>query len=224
MPVQTQIQVRRSTAATWTSTNPTLAAGEIGFETDTGLFKIGNGVLTWTSLTYGAIKTLVASTGLTGGTINGTGTVAIDTAVTADLTTPQILSNKTLSYPIESTFQTATGFAGYTYYAITNDTVQYITANSTANGTLNITATASTTLNSVMAVDQSITCVLLVTNGATAYYPTAFQIDGSAITPKWSGGTAPTFGNPSSIDGYTFTIIKTASATFTVLAGQARFA
>lgn len=52
MPVQTQIQVRRSTAATWTSTNPTLAAGELGFETDTGKFKIGTGSSTWTALSY----------------------------------------------------------------------------------------------------------------------------------------------------------------------------
>jgi hypothetical protein len=52
MAVQTQIQVRRSTAATWTSTNPTLAAGEIGFETDTGKFKIGTGALAWGSLSY----------------------------------------------------------------------------------------------------------------------------------------------------------------------------
>ena len=43
MAVQTQIQVRRGTAATWTSTNPTLTAGEVGFETDTGKFKIVNG-------------------------------------------------------------------------------------------------------------------------------------------------------------------------------------
>jgi hypothetical protein len=52
MPVQTQIQVRRSTAATWTSTNPTLAAGELGFETDTGKFKIGTGSSVWTALSY----------------------------------------------------------------------------------------------------------------------------------------------------------------------------
>jgi hypothetical protein len=52
MAVQTQIQVRRGTASSWTSTNPTLAAGELGFETDTGKFKIGTGAATWTSLTY----------------------------------------------------------------------------------------------------------------------------------------------------------------------------
>ncbi len=52
MPVQTQMQVRRGTASSWTSTNPTLAAGELGFETDTGKFKIGTGSSTWTALSY----------------------------------------------------------------------------------------------------------------------------------------------------------------------------
>ena len=52
MAVQTQIQARRGTAATWTSTNPTLAAGEMGFETDTGKFKIGTGSAAWTALGY----------------------------------------------------------------------------------------------------------------------------------------------------------------------------
>ena len=52
MAVQTQIQVRRGTASSWTSTNPTLAAGEIGFESDTGKIKVGTGSATWNSLTY----------------------------------------------------------------------------------------------------------------------------------------------------------------------------
>ena len=52
MPVQTQIQQRRGTAASWTSTNPTLAAGEIGFESDTNRFKIGTGSTAWASLSY----------------------------------------------------------------------------------------------------------------------------------------------------------------------------
>lgn len=52
MPVVTQIQFRRGTAAQWTSTNPTLAAGEVGYETDTGYMKVGNGSTAWTSLAY----------------------------------------------------------------------------------------------------------------------------------------------------------------------------
>lgn len=52
MPAKTVIQTRRDTAANWTSANPTLASGEIGFETDTSKFKIGNGSTAWTSLAY----------------------------------------------------------------------------------------------------------------------------------------------------------------------------
>ena len=52
MAVVTQIQIRRGTAAQWTSTNPTLAAGELGLETDTGYLKAGNGSSSWTALAY----------------------------------------------------------------------------------------------------------------------------------------------------------------------------
>jgi len=158
--------------------------------------------------------------------ISNTGLITIPTTTDTLVgrATADTLTNKTFTAPEETCFQTATGFAGYTYFAVTNSTVQYITANSTANGTLNITSTAGQQLNTLLSVNQSITCVLLITNGATAYYPTAYQIDGSAVTPKWSGGVAPSFGNASSIDGYTFTIIKTANATFTVLAAQTKFA
>jgi hypothetical protein len=88
MAVQTQIQVRRSLAATWTSTNPTLAAGEIGFETDTGKFKIGTGGSVWTALSYaggsGTITGVTAGTGISGGGSSGTVTVtnSMATAIT----------------------------------------------------------------------------------------------------------------------------------------------
>lgn len=52
MPVQTTIQHRRDTESNWTTTNPILAAGEIGFETDSGQFKIGDGILVWDELDY----------------------------------------------------------------------------------------------------------------------------------------------------------------------------
>ena len=90
--------------------------------------------------------------------------------------------------------------------------------------TLNIRGDGSTTLNSLVTTGDSVTVVALITNGATAYYPNVIQVDGSTVTPKWQGGTAPTAGNASSIDSYVFSIIKTASATFTVLASQTKFA
>ena len=102
--------------------------------------------------------------------------------------------------------------------------VFYYTANATGNWTLNVRGDGSTSLNTVMAVNDSISFVVMATQGSTAYYQSAMQIDTSAVTPKWAGGTAPTAGNANSIDVYAFTIIKTASATFTVLASQTKFA
>jgi hypothetical protein len=68
MPVKTTIQVRRDTAANWTSTNPILASGEIGLETDTNKTKFGNGSSTWTALSYSASGLKVSDTAPTGAT------------------------------------------------------------------------------------------------------------------------------------------------------------
>jgi hypothetical protein len=104
-------------------------------------------------------------------------------------------------------------------------TVLFYTTNASANFTLNVRGNSSTTLSSILPVGASITVVFLNTNGTTAYYPTAFQVDGNAVTPKWQGGTAPSAGNASSIDAYSLTIIKTAATpTYTVLASQTKFA
>lgn len=77
-----KIQFRRGTSSEWTSANPTLSAGEFGFETDTRMFKIGNGSSAWDSLTYaasGTITGVTAGSGLTGGGIGGVVTLALDT-------------------------------------------------------------------------------------------------------------------------------------------------
>lgn len=124
----------------------------------------------------------------------------------------------------EKVYTTATGFAGYTYYFKTNGTVQYITANSTANGTINIRPSSSITTDSWLAVGESVTVILMITNGSTAYYPSTVQIDGTSISPKWISGASPSAGNASAIDAYTFVIIKTASNTYTVLASSAKYA
>ena len=109
MAVITQIQLRRGTAAVWTANNPTLAAGEFGFETDTRKAKIGDGVTAWNSLAYaltgatGTVTSVAGGTGLTGGTITTTGTLAIDTSVVTTLTGTQTLTNKTLTSPVIGT-------------------------------------------------------------------------------------------------------------------------
>jgi len=104
-------------------------------------------------------------------------------------------------------------------------TVWYYTTNASANFTLNFRGNSGTTLASILATGQSITIVFLNTNGATPYYPTVIQVDGSTVTPKWQSGTAPSAGNASAIDAYSFTIIKTAATpTYTVIGSQTKFA
>ena len=105
----------------------------------------------------------------------------------------------------------------------TNPTVYY-TSDATANWTLNVRGTSSVTLNNTLSTGQIATVTFLATIGTTQRRPTVFQVDGSAVTPKWMGGTAPTTGNASSIDAYTLAIIKTGNAAFTMLASQTRFA
>jgi len=117
----------------------------------------------------------------------------------------------------------ATAATGTINYDVTTQSVLYYTSNAAANWTVNFRGSSGTSLNTIMAVNDVITVAFLVTQGATPYYNNAVTIDGSSVTPKYQGGTAWTAGNASGIDVYTYTIIKTASATFTVLAAQTQF-
>ena len=102
--------------------------------------------------------------------------------------------------------------------------VQFFNTNQTANRTINFRGDGSTTLNSIMAIGESMTAAIVMKQGSSAYYLNTYQVDGTGVTPEWSGGSAPSAGNASSLDSYTFSIIKTADATFTVMASQIQFA
>jgi hypothetical protein len=124
----------------------------------------------------------------------------------------------------EAVTVSATAATGTINYDVTTQSVLFYTTNSSGNWTLNVRASSGTSLDSAMSTGESVTIAFLVTQGTTAYYQSGFQVDGSAVTPKWQGGTAPAAGNPSGVDIYVMTIIKTASATFSVFASQTRFA
>ena len=124
----------------------------------------------------------------------------------------------------EITTVVASGATGTINYDITTQSVLYYTVNSSSNFTLNFRASSGTTLNTALVVGQAVTVAFLNTNGTTGYYNNAITIDGASVTPKWINGAAPTTGYSNSVDTYTYTIIKTASATYTVLATLAKFA
>jgi hypothetical protein len=156
-------------------------------------------------------------------------TLTSPTINTATIATPTITggtnTGSVLVSPEERTTVSATAATGTVNFDASTQGVLYYTTNASANFTLNVRGTSSTTLSSILTTGDAITVVFLNTNGATAYYPTVYQIDGSAVTPKWQGGTAPTGGNASTIDAYSLTIIKTAATpTYTVLASQTKFA
>lgn len=117
----------------------------------------------------------------------------------------------------------ATAATGTINYDVITQSVLYYTTNASANWTVNIRGSSTVSLNSFMSTGQAITIAFLVTQGATAYYNNALQIDGSSVTPKYQGGTAWSAGNTSGIDVYTYTVIKTGNAAFTVLASQTQF-
>jgi hypothetical protein len=186
-----------------------VASGGSGAATLTGVLK-GNGTSAFTAATAG---TDYVAPG-TATTFTALQTFA-GTSSNADIKTSNILETATVS---------ATAATGTINYDVTTQSVLYYTTNASGNFTLNFRGSSGTSLNTVMATGESLSATFLVTNGSTAYYNSAVTIDGNSVTPKWQGGSAPTSGNASSIDSYTYVVVKTGSAAFTVLASQTKFA
>ena len=164
-----------------------------------------------------------SSANLAAAVTDETGSGALVFGTSPTLTTPAI-NQSTIKTTKEAVTVSATAASSTVNFDAITQSVLYYTTNASGNWTLNVRGDGSTTLNSIMSIGQSITVAFLATQGATAYYQSAFQVDGSSVTPKWQGGAAPTFGNTSGIDSYIVTIIKTADATFTALAAQTQFA
>jgi len=287
-----RIQIRRGNTSDWSTANPTLAAGEIGFDTQAKLFKVGTGSDTWsalpgaanmgditgiyasTGLTYGASTSLygtasagdMGSTGevylkvndayvVTAGTFDAAGDLivgtgsdtygkltksassnAVLTAGSSQLVWSTDLVQNSLVSPLEKwSVQASSPASTQPIYVNTSSAWFYTTATSTG-WIPNIAGASSVTLSSLLAVGQSITVSVAVTTGssATSAYPTTLQIDGlpastsgNNITLKWQNALSPTSGNASSIDVYTYSIVKTAATSppsYTVFASRTKFA
>ena len=190
-----------------------------GSEHDTEYSNIATAIQTKADLASPALTGTATAVNIT---VSGNLLVGSDTATTNTAT--QTVTNKTIAVLKEVITVSATAATGTINYDAATQSVLYYTTNASGNFTVNFRASSGTTLNTLMATGESMSFSFLVTNGATAYYNSAVQVDGSSVTPKWQGGTAPTSGNASSVDVYNYVIIKTGSAAFTVLASQTKFA
>jgi hypothetical protein len=229
----TPISLYYSTTASTLPTAGNLVAGELAINTADGklYYKNSSNVVTLLASASVAALTLpvsIANGGTGASTLAGANIPVINVANTftglqtfagtssnADLKTSNILETVTVS---------ATAATGTIAYDVTTQSVLYYTTDASGNFTVNFRGSSGTSLNTLMSTGDSLSVTFLVTNGATAYYNSAVQVDGSSVTPKWQVGTAPTSGNASSIDSYTYVIIKTGSAAFTVLASVTKFA
>ena len=197
-----------------------------------GQLLIGNslsGQLTPATLTAGSNITITNGNGTITIAAAGGGT-SFDPAISYTFTGTETFNGTTsslaaiLANAAETTTVSATAATGTINYDATTQSVLYYTSNASANWTVNFRASSGTSLNTIMSTGQSMTLAFLVQCGSTAYYNNAVTIDGTSVTPVWQGGSAPAFGYASSLNVYTYTIIKTGSATFKVLASLVQFA
>jgi hypothetical protein len=197
--------------------------------TDTLVGRATTDTLTNKTLTSPVISTISNTGTLTLPTSTDTlvGRATTDTLTNKTLTSPTIttpsISGAVLVEAEETWNVSATAATGTVNMDVLTASAWYYTSNASANWTFNFRGNSGTTLNNTLATNDSITVAFAVTQGTTAYYASAFQIDGTSVTPKWANNLAPSAGNASSIDVYTFTIVKTASATFTVFGSQTQF-
>ena len=169
-----------------------------------------------------------ANTALTAALTEGMFCYLADTNITAYYSGSAwipLFQNQVLVSPKEQAAISASAVANPTNIDVSTASVQITTGAPAADFTLNVRGSASVTLDSLMAVNDSITVTFECLNGAgNIFYANAITIDGVAVTPKWLGGTAPSAGFASSANVYMLQIRKTAAATFTVIASLSQFA
>ena len=171
-----------------------------------------------TSLTLASA--LPVASGGTGGNTADTARSSLSAAKSG--TNTDITSLQPLAYAIETATVVGSGLSGTLTIDAITQSVLFYTGNASANWTVNIRGNSGTTLDTLLSTGQAITVAVFATIGSVGYYNNIFQVDGVTVTPKWQNN-APNVGNTSSTDAYTYTIVKTGSATYTVFASLTKF-
>lgn len=206
-------------AGTWSLTFPTSggANGQV-LTTD------GTGVATWATPSAGAAAA---------GTL--TGTTLASNVVTSSLTSVGTLlaltvgGTTSVQQQLEKVTITAAAPSGTIAYDCLTQAVQWYTSSATATWVPNFRGNSTTTLNSVMAIGQALTLVVMTTPTSASSYPTSVQIDGttSGVTTRWQGAVVPNTSAgaiTNATDVYSYTILKTANAVYTVFANVVNYA
>ena len=196
-----------------------------------------------TVLTTGTLPVTAGGTGATTltGMLKGNATSAFTVGIAGtDYTAPGTATTWTAKQTFSgssSVFGVALANAAETFYTsgsapastqvlyVNNGSFQYFTPNAANNFVVNLAFSSGTTLASALSIGQMTTVAMAVTQGGTAYYATSIQVDGTAtgVTVIWQGGVAPTSGNVSGVDIYTFAIAKTGASTYTIFASLVKF-
>ena len=195
--------------------------------TFTGNVTVGGTLISEDTTNIDSVGWVTARSGLTvgppatgiGATIHTTGNAVFAGIVTASstatvsdtLTINGLNSNKAL---IEKVNVTAGKLSDNLTINIDNGMVHLFTTTETTTAVPNIISTAG--INTDLAVGDAISVSVIVT-AAAAGYAAEWQIDGTAVTETWVGGSAPSTGGSSGTDTYSMNIIKTAANTYTVI-------
>ena len=180
---------------------------------------------------YNAANSAYALANTTVSTLNSTITGNLVTSSTGrigiNIATPNtalhVNGTTTIGETIEK-MNVTSGMGATVNFDVLVQPILYFTSSSTANSVINFRANSTIPFESFMSAGQCITVTMLVTNGTTPYYPTTVLIDSIPQSVKWSGGVAPSVGNPNSVDLYSFSIAKVAPFVYTILASQQKYA
>lgn len=191
-------------------TNATTASDA---RTNLGATSVGNAV--FTAADAAAARTALAAAALAANTFTGTQTLGSGMTNAPAAVIPNIVEPETI---------VGSAATGTINYDITTQSIVWYTTASSANWTVNLRASSGTALNAFLATGQTVSCAFKSTQGVAANFNNVVQVDGTAtgVTVLWQGGT-PSAGGTNGVDAYTYTITKTADATFTVLVTLASF-